>query len=79
MAQESTRRSSAIPNGGHGAVSSVEKALRLLSTFSLASPQWALSDLAREQGMPKSTAHNLLKTLQAFDLVRQDPEDRVYR
>jgi len=57
----------------------VEKALRLLSTFSLASPQWALSDLAREQGMPKSTAHNLLKTLQAFDLIRQDPEDRVYR
>lgn len=57
----------------------MEKALTLLGSFSQTVSQWTLSDLAREHKFPKSTAHNLLKTLQAFDLVRQDPEDRVYR
>ena len=79
MAGQSKTKRSAEPNGRSYAVSSVEKALTLLSAFSLAKPQWALSDLAREHKLPKSTAHNLLKTLQAFDLVRQDPEARVYR
>ncbi len=79
VAKPSSIKRSALPNGRSYAVSSVEKALTLLSSFSLATPQWALSELAREHKLPKSTAHNLLKTLQAFDLVRQDPEDRVYR
>ncbi len=57
----------------------MEKALTLLRSFSQTVSQRTLSDLAREHKFPKSTAHNLLKTLQAFDLVRQDPEDRVYR
>jgi IclR family acetate operon transcriptional repressor len=61
------------------AVSSVEKALRLLSAFSMARPHWTVSELGREFGLPKSTAHNLLQTLQAFDLIRQDPEERGYR
>lgn len=29
--------------------------------------------------MPKSTTHNLLRTLHEFDLVRQDPQTRSYR
>jgi DNA-binding IclR family transcriptional regulator len=61
------------------AVSSVEKALRLLAAFSMARPHWTVSELAREFRMPKSTAHNLLQTLQVFDLIRQDPEERGYR
>lgn len=61
------------------AVSSVEKALRLLAAFSMARPHWTVSELGREFGLPKSTAHNLLQTLQAFDLIRQDPEERGYR
>ncbi len=60
-------------------VSSVRKALELLSAFSLANPCWSLSDLARQLDLPKSTAHNLLRTLQSFDLVQQDREDRTYR
>ena len=57
----------------------MRKALELLSSFTLATPVWALSDLARELGIPKSTAHNLLRTLQSFDLIQQDPTDRRYR
>jgi IclR family KDG regulon transcriptional repressor len=60
-------------------VSSVRKALELLTSLTLAKPVWALSDLARELGIPKSTAHNLLRTLQSFDLIQQDPSDRRYR
>ena len=60
-------------------VSSVRKALDLLTAFSPTTPEWSLSALARRLCLPKSTAHNLLRTLQMFDLVHQDPSRRVYR
>lgn len=60
-------------------VGSVRKALDLLSCFSFEEPEWSLSNLARRCEIPKSTAHNLLKTLQSFDLVRQDLSIRTYR
>lgn len=70
---------SADLNGRDYEVASVKKALELLGAFSLRTPHWTLAGLSRHLGYPKSTAHNLLKTLQALDLVRQDPEDRNYR
>ncbi|HWB97891.1 MAG TPA: IclR family transcriptional regulator [Bryobacteraceae bacterium] len=60
------------------AVSSVRKALELLGCFTPRATSWPLSELARTVCIPKSTAHNLLRTLQAFDLVRQDPETHLY-
>ena len=60
-------------------MASVKKSLELLGAFSLRSPNWTLAGLSRHLGFPKSTAHNLLKTLQSFDLVRQNPRDRTYR
>lgn len=60
-------------------VASVSKALELLAVFSLDTPVWSLSDLARRLQVPKSTAHNLLQTLKQFDLVRQNPESRQYQ
>jgi IclR family transcriptional regulator, KDG regulon repressor len=60
-------------------VASVGKAVELLVCFSIDAPEWSLSDLARHVQVPKSTAHNLLRTLQRFDLLRQDPETRHYR
>ncbi|MGH9666694.1 MAG: IclR family transcriptional regulator [Bryobacteraceae bacterium] len=57
----------------------MRKALELLGCFTTQSPSWTLSDLARSLHIPKSTVHNLLRTLQSFDLVRQDTETRVYR
>jgi DNA-binding IclR family transcriptional regulator len=57
----------------------VGKALELLKCFSVNAPEWPLSALSRRLEIPKSTAHNLLRTLQAFDLVRQDAASRVYR
>jgi IclR family KDG regulon transcriptional repressor len=60
-------------------VNSVRKALELLKCFSVNTPEWPLSGLSRRLDIPKSTAHNLLRTLQVFDLVRQDSVSRVYR
>lgn len=60
-------------------VNSVGKALELLKCFSVNAPEWPLSTLSRRLEIPKSTEHNLLRTLQAFDLVRQDAASRAYR
>ena len=60
-------------------VSSVRKALDILAAFSLSEPEWSLSALARRLRLPKSTAHNLLRTLQSVDLVHQDRERHTYR
>jgi len=39
----------------------------------------SLTDLARAVGIYKSTAHGILGTLSAFDLVERDPATRRYR
>jgi IclR family acetate operon transcriptional repressor len=52
-------------------VSSLRKALEILSAFTLKNPNWTLSGLSRALGIPKSTAHNLISTLMSFDYVGQ--------
>jgi DNA-binding IclR family transcriptional regulator len=59
-------------------VSSVRKALEILCVFTPDNPRWTLSGLSRKLGIPKSTASNLTRTLQAFDLLRQDAQDKTY-
>lgn len=78
-------KGSALLNARHVAreidsyqVASVSKALELLSCFSIAFPVWSLADLVRRVDVPKSTAHNLLRTLKQFDLVRQNSETKQY-
>jgi IclR family transcriptional regulator, KDG regulon repressor len=60
-------------------VSSVRKALELLCAFRLEDSKRSLTALADTVGIPKSTAHNLLKTLQLYDFVRQDAETKRYQ
>jgi IclR family transcriptional regulator, KDG regulon repressor len=59
-------------------VSSVRKALEVLCSFTPDEPSWTLSGLSRKLSIPKSTASNLIRTLQAFDLVRQDAATKTY-
>jgi DNA-binding IclR family transcriptional regulator len=76
----SFERSAELNTGGRPTrVASVRKAIELLGSFTPETPRWALSDLARHLGIPKSTAHNLLQTLRDFDFVRQDEQAKVYR
>lgn len=59
-------------------VSSVRKALKILCSFSVQQPQWTLSALSRLVGLPKSTTHNLLHTLEKFGFVQRGDDGRHY-
>jgi len=65
-------------NSGAYQVESVRKSLEILCSFTPATPRWTLSGLSRALSIPKSTALNLLRTLQSFDFIRQDGADRSY-
>jgi DNA-binding IclR family transcriptional regulator len=60
-------------------VGAVRKALQILCEFNASMPRLGPSDVSRRLGIPKSTAHNLLRTLESLDFLRQDPTDRRYR
>ena len=60
-------------------MSTVAKALDLLSLFTRAEPQAGLSDLARRAGLNKATCHRLLADLAAAGLVEQVGAGREYR
>lgn len=60
-------------------VSAVRKALEILCQFDVANPVHSVTDLSRKLEMPKSTVHNLLRTLERLDFIRRDPADRRYR
>jgi DNA-binding IclR family transcriptional regulator len=60
-------------------VGSVRKALSILCLFSSERPALNVTDVSRLMHVPKSTAHNLLRTLQTFDFVSQDALSKHYR
>jgi DNA-binding IclR family transcriptional regulator len=70
---------SAILNNRLYEVGSVRKALEILCAFNGGPPSLGVADVSRQLGMPKSTTHNLLQTLESLDFLRQDPADRRYR
>lgn len=57
-------------------IQSVERAIRLLEAFSPADPRLSLTDLARRLDLPKSTVHNILKTLAGYGYVERVEGDR---
>jgi len=57
-----------------GQVQSLSRALRLLNALSYSSHGMSLSEVATEVGLPTSTAHRLLTTLQNERFVRFDQE-----
>lgn len=67
------------PPGDQYHVGAVRKALEVLCQFTAEHPSLGVSELSRRLGIPKSTTHNLLRTLEAFDFVHQDPATRQFR
>jgi IclR family KDG regulon transcriptional repressor len=59
------------PDRAPPAVESVRRALRVLRCFRLEEPELGVTDIARELGLPKSTVHRLLATLEAEGFVHQ--------
>ncbi len=59
-------------------VQSVDRAMVLLERLCQSSAGLSLHELADATGLPKSTAHRLLKTLMHHNLVRQDNQKGLY-
>lgn len=55
-------------------ISSVAKALDILTLFSKAHPVLTLTEISRQLEMPKSTAHHLLTTLASYGFIEQTEE-----
>jgi len=59
-------------------IRSVERALNLLLLFSYAKPRWGITEMAKATDIPKTTVHNLLRTLEEKGFVHQDKESMKY-
>ena len=62
-----------------GHIRSIERAAAILRLLSGPSRRLRLSELASELGLPKGTAHGLLRTLQGVGFVEQDEESGKYQ
>ncbi len=60
-------------------MSSLESAVSILRCFHSETPELAVSDVARQLAMPKSTVSRLLRAMGEQGLVEQDAESRRYR
>ena len=58
---------------------SVDRALYLLSFFTVQEPEWGLSDLARKARIDKATTLRILVALMRNGLVEQHSESKKYR
>ena len=66
-------------SGVDGLLSSVQSTIQVLRSFRWDRPEWALADLSRRLGRPKSTILKGLTTLQAAGFVERVPQTSRYR
>lgn len=59
-----------------GAVKTVDRLVRILDCFSAEQPSWSLSDLSVHLGLPKSTLHRFLVSLESHGILHRDPGDK---
>lgn len=57
----------------------VDKALHLLSFFTVPKPEWGLSDLSRSSGYDKATVLRLLNSLMVGGFVEKDAAAKTFR
>ena len=65
--------------GGASYSQSLERGLEILSAFHSGQPQLGVSELGREVGLTRSTAHRYVATLAALGYLQQDEETKKYR
>ncbi len=58
---------------------SVEKALRVLSAFSVEQPTWGVRELSAHLGFSPATVQRILQALKRFAFVDQEKDTRQYR
>ena len=57
----------------------MRKALAILCAFTPTTPALTVTEISHQLELPKSTAHNLLRTLKHFGFVTQEPKGKIYR
>lgn len=57
---------------------SLENAFEILKLFSINKPEMSVTEVARQLGVSKSTAHRLLSSLLAEEFVYQNPKNQRY-
>jgi DNA-binding IclR family transcriptional regulator len=59
-------------------IQSVQRAAQILAVLGSGTPRLGVTEIAERVGLAKPTVHGLLRTLEAHDLVAQDPETGKY-
>jgi DNA-binding IclR family transcriptional regulator len=59
-------------------IQSVERAAQILGVLGSGTPRLGVTEIADRVGLAKPTVHGLLRTLEAHDLVAQDPDTGKY-
>jgi DNA-binding IclR family transcriptional regulator len=60
-------------------VAAVDRLVRILDSFSVDQPAWSLAELSVHVRLPKSTLHRFLTSLETHDILRRNPDDRLWR
>lgn len=60
-------------------VKTVDRLVKILDCFSPAQPAWSLADLSAHLGLPKSTLHRFLVSLESHGILRRDSDDKRWR
>jgi DNA-binding IclR family transcriptional regulator len=57
----------------------LERAFRILDLFTADQAVWGVSEISHALGLPRSTAHRVLRALERHRYLWQDPEHRKFR
>lgn len=60
-------------------IQSVERALQILNLFDEYTTELKITEISEKMGLNKSTVHSLLKTLQKYSYIEQNPENGKYK
>jgi len=60
-------------------IQSVERALKIMDLFDEHTTELKITEISEKMDLHKSTVHSLLKTLQEYSYINQNPENGKYR
>ncbi len=60
-------------------VKTVDRLVSVLDCFSPERPTWSLAELSAHLGLPRSTLHRFLASLESHGILRRDPDDKRWR
>ncbi len=67
-----------IPNNGKSKESTLERSIKVLEYLAETKEKKNMSDIARDLKIPNGTSHNILKTLEDYQLIERDESTKRY-